>query len=64
MGWYVAPRYVVDNLHAYRPLNSIDATHFKSPGTGCLMSRVTLTGNRELVAMGTTHFLIRECKWT
>eukprot|EP00965_Chrysotila_dentata_P049870 1653137-Pleurochrysis_carterae.AAC.4 len=42
----------------------MDAAHFKSPGTGCLTSRVTLTGNRELVPLGTSHFLLGECNWT
>eukprot|EP00965_Chrysotila_dentata_P142256 4703405-Pleurochrysis_carterae.AAC.1 len=28
------------------------------------MSRLTLTGNRELVPIGTSHFLLGECNWT
>lgn len=64
MGWYMAPKYVVDNLSSFQPVDSMDAAHFKSPGTGCLLSRVTLTGDRELVAMGTAHFILGECNWT
>eukprot|EP00965_Chrysotila_dentata_P115829 3828742-Pleurochrysis_carterae.AAC.1 len=64
MGWYMAPKYVVDNLSSFQPVDSMDAAHFKSPGTGYLLSRVTPTEDKELVAMGTAHFLLGESNWT
>eukprot|EP00965_Chrysotila_dentata_P186624 6162247-Pleurochrysis_carterae.AAC.3 len=42
----------------------MDAAHMKSPATGCLLSRVTLTGNRERMPLGKLHFLVGECNWS
>eukprot|EP00965_Chrysotila_dentata_P080823 2667646-Pleurochrysis_carterae.AAC.1 len=60
----MAPQYVIDNIEHYQPVDCVDEAHFKSPGTGCLLSRVTLSGARELVFISTSHFLLGECNWS
>eukprot|EP00965_Chrysotila_dentata_P021126 699603-Pleurochrysis_carterae.AAC.1 len=60
----MAPQYFIDNIEHYQSVDCVDGAHFKSSGMGCLLSRFTLSGARELVSISTSHFLLGECNWS
>lgn len=63
VGWVLIPRYTLQGISHFQPVDAVDCAHFKAPAKGTLYARCTLDANRHIHPLTVGHLLCGECSW-